>query len=555
MRLLLFTLIVFAQACSNEEVREDVAVETMEDTAAPPETMEDTAAPPETMEDTASPPETIQDTIVDTAVLADIIDSVDTAPADTLVPDLASCGTGVTRRVQSLSGGGNVDTRALAVHPDGAVTVGATLGNAHTFGAGTTAQVSFNAGLSSFALLHYNADGAFAWVKRFGRRHGYAHTLGRASDGSLVVAGSFQGPLVIDPGLPSEQSLNGPGDPEGYDLFVARVSASGQLLWVRVAGGDANDLPFAMAVAPDGSSFIAGRFADLFADSITFDAQHTLTAPSDGGESLFIVAYDPAGAVRWVRQVSSPSRDDLATGMTRLPDGSIVIAGTVGDGDALFEGGARPDGTLTYGDDGIYLARYSAAGDLLWLEGASGPSDTSSFANGIASNGNTIAMLVKADAGITLDAGQPSARTFTSLARAVALFDHAGVLLSLTPVLDQVSDGGPVSIAIAPDGTIAIAGNYSSWGTFRMASGALPVTSAGWTDAFVACLPAGGSGLAWVRQGRGTLQEQNTAIAFTADGNILSGGNTRMGLDFEVGDGTTLRVPGDENGFLVEIVR
>lgn len=588
MRCSLIVLFAIAQACSDEaavpdtaqaDVAEIAAPETSEDTVAPSETIEDTVAPPEaiedtvapsevieetvappeTIEDTVAPPETIEDTVaaetIEDTVIAVDTTPADTVPAETLVPDPTSCGAGLTRRAQSLSGGGSVTTRALAVHPDGAVSVFATLGGRHTFGADTAAEIGFHAGLNSPALLHYGVDGTIKWVKHFSGGGGYAHAIGRASDGSLVVAGSFQAQLVIDSGLPTEQRLTGPGSEEGYDVFVARVSALGQLLWVRVAGGLAFDFPQAAAVAPDGSSFVAGYFADAWDDHITFDAQHALTAPSDGWETLFIAAYDPNGAVRWVRQAGSPSRDDIVSGMTRLPDGSIVIAGSVGDRGAQFEGGAQSDRTLTYGDSGFYLARYTADGDLLWLEGASGPDGASSSGGGVASTGTTIAMLINGDAGITLDQGQASARTFASAASAVALFDDAGVLLSLTPVKDRVSFGGPAGIAIAPDGTIAIAGSYYAQATFMLTSGPLQLTSAGWTDAFVACLPAGGSALAWVRQGRGVLQDLNAPVAFSPDGSILSGGDTRDGLDFEVGDSTTLPVGGDDNGYLVEIAR
>ncbi|HSO41211.1 MAG TPA: hypothetical protein VLT33_52150, partial [Labilithrix sp.] len=322
------------------------------------------------------------------------------------------------------------------------------------------------------------------------------------------------------------------------------LAANGTLQWAR-AGSNASAFSTAIAVAADGSSVVTGHYGDSsLANQIVFDGAHSLSS-SGRWEEIFVVAYDPAGNVRWARQGGSPVRSDSASGAAMLADGSVVITGTLDQGLATFEGGGKPSRSVTVASRGYFLARYGATGDLEWL--SSGTGDTTG--DSVAAAGPTIAVAVTGSASTVFNAGTPSATPLAAAARAIAYYAYDGSLLKLVPIMNAISIGGPRQIALAPDGTVAIAGSYYSQATFTMSGGPLTLVPAGWDDGFVACLEPGATGLAWIRSARGILQDHGTAVDFDGLGRLVAGGKSRDGLSLETGPATAASLPARENGF------
>lgn len=471
----------------------------------------------------------------------------DAAPFD--AGPFRGCGAGVAALTTSLRTTtgfeSQADVLAIAAHGDGSVTAGGSLSSRETFGAGTAASVQLQGSqLGSPLVARYDSAGAFLWGKVFATSYGTVTGIGKAADGSVVVSGYFQGSMVVDAGLPSAVTLGTPGAQSGYRPFVVKLAASGALQWARAAS-NASAFSTAVAVAPDGSSVVAGHYGDSSQNNaITFDATHSLSS-AGRWEEIFVVAYDPAGNVRWARQGGSPVRSDSASGAAILTDGSVVVSGTLDRGLATFQGGGKPSRSVTVGSRGYYLARYAASGDLEWL--SSGTGDTTG--DSVAAAGPTIALAVTGSAGAVLNAGTASANTLPAAARVIAYYAQDGSLQKAVPIMNAISIGGPRRIAVAPDGTVGIAGSYYSQASFTMTGGPLALTPAGWDDGFVACLEPGATGLSWLRSGRGILQDYGTAVDFDGLGRIVAGGKSRDGLSLDTGPATTTSLPARENGF------
>jgi hypothetical protein len=151
--------------------------------------------------------------------------------------------------------------------------------------------------------------------------------------------------------------------------------------------------------------------------------------------------------------------------------------------------------------------------------------------------------------------GTPSTLPLSTAARAIAYYGYDGTLQKIVPIMNAISIGGPRRIALAPDGTVALAGSYYSQATFTMTSGPLTLTPAGWDDGFVACLEPTSTGLAWLRSGRGILQDYGTAVDFDGLGRLVAGGKSRDGLSLETGAATATSLPARENGFFQAFAR
>lgn len=126
--------------------------------------------------------------------------------------------------------------------------------------------------------------------------HTEAEAFGTATDaaGNVYVAGDFAGSVDFDPG-PGLTALAA----TGLDAFVAKYTAAGALLWVRVAGSWGSDQGKSVAVGQDGSVYVLGYFSDTV-DFAPGPATYTLT--SAGGPDVFLWKLDADGNFMWARR-------------------------------------------------------------------------------------------------------------------------------------------------------------------------------------------------------------------------------------------------------------
>jgi hypothetical protein len=200
-----------------------------------------------------------------------------------------------------------------------------------------------NAGKSDAFVRRYNADGDVLWTRQFGTA-GYdsAFAIAATADGVYVAGNTRRA-------LPGETSAG------GYDAFVRRYNADGDVMWTRQFGSPSTDEAFAVAATADGI-YVAGD---------TFGALPGET--SAGGYDAFVRRYNADGDVLWTRQFGSPSTDE-ASSISAHADG-IYVAGITG-GSLLGE---------TSGSFKAFVRRYNADGDVLWTRQFGPSTDVSSY--------------------------------------------------------------------------------------------------------------------------------------------------------------------------------
>lgn len=167
----------------------------------------------------------------------------------------------------------------IAALPDGAaVLTGFFTGSDARFGTNALAS----AGGDDLFVAKIGADGAFAWATRGG---GTGTDRGRAisalDDGSATVTGYYTN--AGSPTFGSQVLAGGAGE----NVVVAKTGATGAFTWATDAGAAGTDRGYGVSGLPDGSSTVAG----FFAQSITFGAT-TLTAT--GSANPFIAGYQDA---------------------------------------------------------------------------------------------------------------------------------------------------------------------------------------------------------------------------------------------------------------------
>ena len=145
-----------------------------------------------------------------------------------------------------------------------------------------------------------------------------------SSDRDILVSGSFTGVATWDGGANPDAKLTARG---GSDAFLARYTASGDLLWVIQGGGADQDTGRGVATDFEGSAYWTGSFYG----SVTFgEGDDAVTLTSDGSSDGFVARIEPDGTLGWVLQVGSQERADVydAAFWGAGENGGALIAGS-----------------------------------------------------------------------------------------------------------------------------------------------------------------------------------------------------------------------------------
>ena len=244
------------------------------------------------------------------------------------------------------------------------------------------------------SIAYEIATGARRWMRRYVKPgFGTASDVAVTPSGSAIVTG-WAG-LEVDAGSAAVTT--------SYDL------ADGHVQWRHIEDGSDSDVPYGVAVSPDGAiAYVVGRIysaakADDFTtwalDAATGDGlwARSKNGPSDGyddarevvagggavyvtgylegqsGTDAFTIAYDPAGVRLWSKTFDGTAHvDDLAWDIALSSDGSkVAITGST-------TGSSQP------GPQGLTIVYRASTGRARWSKTFDGNTSDSDLTYGIA---------------------------------------------------------------------------------------------------------------------------------------------------------------------------
>jgi uncharacterized delta-60 repeat protein len=339
-----------------------------------------------------------------------------------------------------------------------------------TYLAGNTTSFSADGSLAVF-VVRFAADGSLAWQRLFESPTAFgsdtATEAAVAPDGSVYVTGTTFG--------------------VGGDLLLLKFSPEGTLLWQRRWGGSGFEGGQDVAVAVDGSVYVVGG-----------------TTTFGSGNDLAVLRFTADGALVW-QQTWGPARGD---GIAVGPDGNLYVAGTT----------ARPGGI---GQADVVLLSIDPTGVLRWqTQYAAGDSVDARGGVAVGADGSiAVAGAITASAGGSID-----------MEALVAKFAPDGSLAWDRGWGGRSGDTGE-GVAIAPDGTVLLAGNTNSFG-------------AGIDDAFLLRLSPNGRRIDASLWGGAAIDHAND-VAVAAGGTIhLAGSVQTPPWVFQDGPARTSRLRG-----------
>ncbi len=257
---------------------------------------------------------------------------------------------------------------AVAVDGSGNIVVAGYFYGSANFGGGLLSS----AGSSDIFVVKYTAAGTHLWSRRFGgTSNDVANGVAVDGSGNIVVTGYFNGMVDFGGG-----PLVSGG---GYDIFLAKYSASGSYLWSDNFGGTSNDVANSVAVDGSGNIVVTGYFNGM----VDFGGGPLV---SSGGADIFLAKYSAAGAHIWSKQFGSDyTWGELANSVAVDSSGNIALTGSV-IGPVDFAGGWL----FGKGNYDVFVAKFSAAGGYLWSKRFVGSYNGYGKAVALDTSGNTI---------------------------------------------------------------------------------------------------------------------------------------------------------------------
>lgn len=183
----------------------------------------------------------------------------------------------------------------------------------------------------------------------------YAVRIG--PDNDAYVLGRFSGTVQV-----AGTTLVSTG---GLDIFLAKYTRSGRLLWIVQDGGPGDDNGLDLALDGGGNIYVAGGFTTMAKFGSTDGAVRSVTG---NYATIFLAKYNPSGALAWVQTgTSSVYGVNNAFGLAVNPASGTVYLTGVGQGDVTFssQNGASNTvpGAWTWH---MVLAKYDTGGDFQW---------------------------------------------------------------------------------------------------------------------------------------------------------------------------------------------
>lgn len=260
----------------------------------------------------------------------------------------------------TVGGAGNEYPGCLSMDADGNILVAGLFSGTSDFDPGP-GQTIFTAGfLADLFIVKLNANGSFVWAKEFsGDTQGDINGMGTDADGNIYVTGIFDDRRDFDPG-PDSVIISATGY---WDIFVVKLNASGEFLWLRHLGNEGDNWAEDLIVDENSTIYVTGYFSDTIdfdpgPDELNFMATNT---------DPYIWKLDTDGNMIWAIQMEGVSFD-YSRSVTLDLQGNVYSTGRFGDTQDFDPGPGQYLLTSTGGndlDDG-FVTKLTNEGKFVW---------------------------------------------------------------------------------------------------------------------------------------------------------------------------------------------
>jgi uncharacterized repeat protein (TIGR01451 family) len=267
-------------------------------------------------------------------------------------------------RWQRIIGGESYDEyhSLVKTNDNGIITIGSTNSK--------TGRYINNHGNSDVWIEKFDNEGISQWHRILG---------GTLLDQPVSSCYDPDGSLVV---LCTSLSTNGDitNSHGGNEIWVFKLSATGNLLWQKSFGGSLDDYPGKIVRSPNGGYIVSAEAASNDGDLLNNSLY--------GKDWIFKISEN--GALLWQKTMGGrtspnpfgfgPGADEWVNTFTQSPDGSIYLL--------TANGSSTPGATGNHGLGDIWLIKFDDAGVLQWQKSIGGTKTEDPYCVKIAPSGN-----------------------------------------------------------------------------------------------------------------------------------------------------------------------
>lgn len=137
------------------------------------------------------------------------------------------------------------------------------------------------------------------------------------SQGNVYVAGHFRATATL-----GSINLKATG---AQDIYIAKVSPQGKVLWATGMGGVNNDSVADMATDAQGNSYLVGNFKTAF--NYVDKAGKPQILKTTSGMNVLVVKVLATGKIDWAEQAGQTVKTDYASEVELSPSGGCIVMG------------------------------------------------------------------------------------------------------------------------------------------------------------------------------------------------------------------------------------
>jgi hypothetical protein len=228
-------------------------------------------------------------------------------------------------------------------------------------------QLSSVGGTTDTFVCKLDASGNFVWAKAMGGTTNQDGGFGIAVDvsGNVYTTGYFANTVDFDPGT-GTQNISSVA--ETSDIFVSKLDASGNFVWVKTMGGSDSDSGGNIATDVLGNIYISG----VFAGTVDFDPNAGVQNLSSVSATLdvFISKLDASGNFIWAKSMGG-SNGDSCSDMTIDAAGNVYTTGDFYN-TCDFDPGVGTLNITSAGSTDIFISKLNSSGNFVWAKALGG---------------------------------------------------------------------------------------------------------------------------------------------------------------------------------------
>lgn len=202
------------------------------------------------------------------------------------------------------------------------------------------------------------ATGRVRWVQQgIGNQVSGGNEVATDPSGGFVQVGIFGG--AIEPGgtmIVGGSSLAFGGG--RYDTYAAKLSSTGDFLWVTQIGGSGGQRGKAIATDAEGNVLVAG---DAASGETRFAVGQAFTSTN---QDFWVAKYGPTGTLLWFRSYASSGVDEVK-GIGADSAGNVIVAASFG-GPSIDIGGELVTAQASILNTGLVFALSPDGARVLW---------------------------------------------------------------------------------------------------------------------------------------------------------------------------------------------